>query len=117
MTNRRSGLHGAIGQSVTVLALVVAMADGVDAQSALELSLGRIGVRPFVNITGLDDDAWFGVGFAESIAVGLSGVTVLEGTGGTDLHSVIRVEEGGESDRAVGQRLGCLLYTSPSPRD
>jgi TolB-like protein len=106
VTNRRSGLHGAIGQSVTVLALVVAMADGVDAQSALELSLGRIGVRPFVNITGLDDDAWFGVGFAESIAVGLSGVTVLEGTGGTDLHSVIRVEEGGESDRAVGQRLG-----------
>ena len=52
--------------------------------------------------------------------LGLHGITVEEEYGGSGLgylEHVIAVEEVSRASAAVGLSYGCLLYTSPSPRD
>src|SRR5678816_1496219 len=52
--------------------------------------------------------------------LGLLGITVEEEQGGTGLGylaHVIAMEEISRASAAVGLSYGCLLYTSPSPRD
>ena len=52
--------------------------------------------------------------------MGLLGLTVEEEYGGSDmgyLAHVVAMEEISRASGAIGLSYGCLLYTSPSPRD